>query len=205
MFSIIGAIIETVATVLPKIIEIVGANLLQFAHILSGIFKGLGLLAPEEEITDLGDKAIQAEITARLEEIDRIAENAEFNGLQLMNGSIDDVINLQVGLYASESSQISLIDSLFQDAHVSALFTNFGGTADATVSEVAKLCSGYDSDAGQIIGGQADMLDKIDTVINEISSRTTTLGAAQNRIDSAIETIDVQTENITSSLSIKVK
>ena len=61
MFSIIGAIIETVATVLPKIIEIVGANLLQFAHILSGIFKGLGLLAPEEEITDLGDKAIQAE------------------------------------------------------------------------------------------------------------------------------------------------
>ena len=43
-------------------------------------------------------KAIQAEITARLEEIDRIAENAEFNGLQLMNGSIDDVINLQVGL-----------------------------------------------------------------------------------------------------------
>ena len=146
-------------------------------------------------------KAIQAEITARLEEIDRIAENAEFNGLQLMNGSIDDVINLQVGLYASESSQISLIDSLFQDAHVSALFTNFGGTADATVSEVAKLCSGYDSDAGQIIGGQADMLDKIDTVINEISSRTTTLGAAQNRIDSAIETIDVQTENITSSLS----
>ena len=33
-------------------------------------------------------KAIQSEITARLEEIDRIAENAEFNGLQLMNGSM---------------------------------------------------------------------------------------------------------------------
>lgn len=45
------------------------------------------------------------------------------------------------------------------------------------------------------------MLDKIDEVINEISSRTTTLGSAQNRIESAIESISVQSENITSSLS----
>ena len=45
------------------------------------------------------------------------------------------------------------------------------------------------------------MLDKIDEVINEISGRVTTLGAAQNRIESAIESIGVQAENITSSLS----
>lgn len=54
-------IIELVAPFIPKVIEIVGTNLLQFARILSGIFKGLGLLSPEEEITDLGDKALQAE------------------------------------------------------------------------------------------------------------------------------------------------
>jgi flagellin len=45
------------------------------------------------------------------------------------------------------------------------------------------------------------MLASIDNVINEISSRVTTLGAAQNRIESAIESIGVQYENITSSLS----
>ena len=45
------------------------------------------------------------------------------------------------------------------------------------------------------------MLNSIDKVINEISARVTTLGAAQNRIDSAIESISVQSENITSSLS----
>ena len=45
------------------------------------------------------------------------------------------------------------------------------------------------------------MLTKIDEVINEISGRVTTLGAAQNRIESAIESIGVQSENITSSLS----
>ena len=43
--------------------------------------------------------------------------------------------------------------------------------------------------------------NKIDAVISEISARTTTLGAAQNRIESAVESINVQSENITSSLS----
>jgi flagellin len=47
----------------------------------------------------------------------------------------------------------------------------------------------------------AKMLDKIDEMINIISNRITTLGAAQNRIESAIESIGVQSENITSSLS----
>ena len=56
-------------------------------------------------------------------------------------------------------------------------------------------------DGKQITGGQNEMLNKIDAVISEISARTTTLGAAQNRIESAVESINVQSENITSSLS----
>ena len=143
-------------------------------------------------------KAIQSEITARLEEIDRIAANCEFNGLHMMDGTMG-TISLQVGLYSDTSSQIALDESLFKEGDVASLFTEYGDTPDATIEEVAKLCSGYDGT--QITGGQADMLDKIDKVINEISARTTTLGAAQNRIDSAIESIAVQSENITSSLS----
>ena len=146
-------------------------------------------------------KAIQSEITARLEEIDRIAANCEFNGLNMMDGSMNNDISLQVGLYSAESSQIALDASLFKAGDVATLFTDYGETPDATIEEVAKLCSGYDSDASKIVGGQAEMLDKIDKVINEISARTTTLGSAQNRIESAIESIEVQSENITSSLS----
>lgn len=137
-------------------------------------------------------KAIQSEITARLEEIDRIAANCEFNGLHMMDGSMNNDIALQVGLYGDDSSQIALDASLFKAGDVDSLF----GEA---IDEVAKKCSGYDGTT--ITGGQADMLDKIDEVINEISARTTTLGAAQNRIESAIESIGVQSENITSSLS----
>lgn len=63
MFPIITAISEIVSTaaaLLPKIIEVVGKNILEFAQILSGIMKGLGLIKPDEEVTDLGDKALQA-------------------------------------------------------------------------------------------------------------------------------------------------
>ena len=143
-------------------------------------------------------KAIQSEITARLNEVDRIASNCEFNGLKMMDGSMG-TINLQVGLESGDSSKIELDSSLFKEASVAKLFTDYGKVTDATVEKVAQACSGYNGTT--VTGGQSDMLSKIDAVINEISSRTTTLGSAQNRIESAIESISVQSENITSSLS----
>ena len=133
-------------------------------------------------------KAIQSEITARLDEVDRIAANCEFNGLKMMNGSMGD-INLQVGLYSSADSQIILDASLFEKGDIKSLF----GEEKA---DVAEKCAGLKKGTAA-----SSMLDKIDEVINEISGRVTTLGAAQNRIESAVESIGVQTENITSSLS----
>lgn len=133
-------------------------------------------------------KAIQSEITARLDEVDRIAANCEFNGLKMMDGSMGD-INLQVGLYSSADSQITLDASLFEKGDIKSLF----GEEKA---DVAEKCAGLKKGTAA-----SSMLDKIDNVINEISGRVTTLGAAQNRIESAVESIGVQTENITSSLS----
>ena len=133
-------------------------------------------------------KAIQSEITARLDEVDRIAANCEFNGLKMMDGSMQD-INLQVGLYSSPDSQITLDSSLFKKGDINSLF---GEDKDTVASKCAGMTKGT---------AASSMLDKIDDVINEISARATTLGAAQNRIESAVESISVQSENITSSLS----
>ena len=49
--------------------------------------------------------------------------------------------------------------------------------------------------------GAKEMLEFIDIAINDISERATKIGAAQNRVESAIEALDVQSQNITSSLS----
>lgn len=139
--------------------------------------------------------AIKSEITARLEEVNRIAANCEFNGLKMMDNSMGE-ISLQVGLYGTSDSQIVLSSDLFAAADVKTLF---GGTD--TLSKVAQKCVGYDSTNDNFSGDASAMLTEVDKVINTISARITTLGAAQNRIDSAIESIAVQSENITSSLS----
>ena len=140
-------------------------------------------------------QAIKSEITARLQEVDRIAANCEFNGLKMMTGDMEE-ISLQVGLYSDDDSQIVLDDSLFEAADIKSLF---GGTDE--LNDVARKCVGYDSTNNDFSDDASTMLAEIDDVINTISGRITTLGAAQNRIDSAIESIAVQSENITSSLS----
>ena len=144
--------------------------------------------------------AIKSEITARLEEVDRIAANCEFNGLKMMTGTMGE-ISLQVGLDSTDDSQIKLKEDLFKDAKIASLFTTYGSVTGATINKVAQMCVGYDATNDKFSGDASEMLENIDNVINEISSRVTTLGAAQNRIESAIESISVQSENITSSLS----
>jgi len=166
--------------------------------------------------------AIESEIKARLEEIDRIAANCEYNGIDLMADGGERAI--QVGIEGTASkSQITLSSNLFKSGKVADLFKITGtgaytpnaenndgedapadaaATAARKISNLAKDCAGTsDYDGTQTHKTSTYMLGTIDRVIAELSSRITTLGAARNRIDSAIESIGVQSENITSSLS----
>lgn len=129
--------------------------------------------------------AINSEIVARLEEIDRISTNVEFNGIPLMADGAQDLV-LQVGINAEPTSQITLTAELFEAASVSALFSD-------NVQNVADACTD--------IATAADQLTLIDEAISSISGRVTDIGSAQNRLESAATAIEVQTENLTSSLS----
>lgn len=200
-------------------------------------------------------KAIQSEVYARLKEIDRIASNAEFNGIKLMSfvdskstpgtGMTENGINLQIGLYSNDNSVINLDSSLFSSAKLSGLFNKnvpsqtvvktddtgkattttvtlddalkaAGGSVDILntnngIKAFAAACSGlkYDStkDTYSLLSdsenkwGASVMLGFVDNAITEISNRVTAIGAAQNRVDSAVNAIDVQSQNLTSSLS----
>ena len=140
-------------------------------------------------------------------------------------GITKEGINLQVGLYQDPNSVINLDVSLFKDASVKGLFGD-----NTKLKENLKEANGKELDAdkyndkegynafaaacaGLKVKGdsfelqtKADygankMLVYIDEAIDEISRRTTAIGAAQNRVDSAISAIDVQSQNLTSSLS----
>ena len=187
-------------------------------------------------------KAIQSEIHARLQEVNRISANSEFNGIKLMAYDMNNAANnkevgmtargvdLQVGLYANEYSRINLKVDLFANASVSGLFKGMTKTSEsgktlanlltAAGGDISKLgddenlqafaaaCSGlvYDKTKGLTLQtgaefGAKEMLAFVDSAINEISDRVTNIGAAQNRVQSAISALDVQSQNLTSSLS----
>ena len=183
-------------------------------------------------------KAMQAEIVARLNEINRVVDLTDFNGIKLMDGTgVDstDGLNIQVGLYVSDSSQINLEGDLFADASLKGLYTTMPQPADNSKSLTAML-QGAKSDAsiadlvdndhksieafacactnlkfntsndGYWIQDGDDLLPKemlgyLDGAINEISDRVTKIGAAQNRVSSALSAVEIQSQNITSSLS----
>ena len=140
-------------------------------------------------------------------------------------GITKEGINLQVGLYQDPHSVINLDVSLFKDASVKGLFgdntalkTNLEKANGAAV-DVANYntAAGYKAFAAACAGlkvkgddlilqddpkyGANKMLTYIDDAIDEISRRTTAIGAAQNRVESAVTAIDVQSQNLTSSLS----
>lgn len=134
-------------------------------------------------------KAIASEMTARLNEIDRIAANAEFNGISLMKGTGKE-IKLQVGLDATTNSTITLEAALFSGASSKDLL---GAEIAAFVKDVTDISKGASK--------AATKLSDLDKAITKVSDRQTSIGSAQNRVDSAISAISVQSENLTSSLS----
>ena len=187
-------------------------------------------------------RAIQSEISQRLDEIDRVTANTEYNGMYLIAGDADlstNGLDLQVGITSSTNSVINLSSDLFQSCKASSLL-NFGDAIGAgadgvintdgkevtmgaidTKDKFAKLCAGLataadgygdvdvpDPDGGADVNttlegtfGANQMLAVIDYALADISDRTTLLGATQNRVDSAQEALQVQSDNLTSSLS----
>ena len=129
--------------------------------------------------------AIRLEVESRLEEIDRIADTSEFNGIDLMTSKAKD-INIQVGISSDETNRVVLEADLFQETYASILF------GSPKVEFAAKIANNDTASA---------QLDLIDNAVSMISDRVTRIGALQNRLESALESNEVQMAAITSSLS----
>ncbi len=158
-------------------------------------------------------KAIESEITQRLDEIDRVTGNVEYNDMYLLDGTLDEGVNLQVGITSSINSVITLDSSLFASTASTSLLGITAGSAPiyntddvlVNMTTITDKASFAEAAAGLSDGGTDtanDMLAVIDTAMADISDRTTVLGSVSNRLDSASDSLSVQSENLTSSLSI---
>jgi flagellin len=122
-----------------------------------------------------GDRAvIDAEFQALVTEIDRVANQTTFNGVQLLDGSTT-TLSIQVG---SES----------------------GETIDVTFEDVTASTLAVDTDVTDVTNAQA-ALDLIDTAIDTVSGLRGDLGAAQNRIQSTVRSIANVVENLSGAES----
>jgi flagellin len=122
----------------------------------------LAVQSSSETLADGERVYINEEFDQLNQEIGRIAEVTEFNGVQLANNTTTS-IQVQVGIDNAASSQIQI--SL--------------GDLRNTVLGVGAL------DLSSSTGAQA-AITAIDTAIDTVSSQRSTLGSVQNRLDSSL-------------------
>ncbi len=123
--------------------------------------------------------AIMNEIGELGKELSRIADNANFNGIDLLSDAAGGTsLTFQVGAGADESNQISV--NLFD---LSAVGGEIEGLTDISAATVG------------------DALDTIDAQIASVSSARAEMGATQNRLESAINSINVSRENLSAAES----
>ena len=137
--------------------------------------------------------AMQMEVDARLAEITRIADVAEFNGLKLLShdGSMGDV-TLQVGANSNVAENTITLSDVFTDTTVTA------GGLDVGSTIYKNAFTGGNAD--QITDAQA-YLSAIDIALETIATKRSKIGAFQNRLNSAIDTLTVNIENLSAARS----
>ncbi|MBQ3359234.1 MAG: flagellin [Microbacterium sp.] len=135
-------------------------------------------------------KAITTEVTQLVDELDRIAESANFNGIQLLDGSAgaagNGVLSFQVGADGSASSQITVNLGTADIATLAAdLRDDILTTADGFANPTAAAAT----------------IDTVDAAIKSVSSARADLGAVQNRFESTINSLQVSAENLSAAKS----
>lgn len=131
--------------------------------------------------SDLDRKSIQAEITQRLAEIDRISEQTEFNGVKVL--SADTSLNIQVGADDTQSISIGLQK---MDSTTLAMDSYDVTTIDGTGSDglIAKVDAALDM-VGSLRSDLGAVQNRFDSVINNLNSTVINLSASQSRIQDA--------------------
>ncbi len=140
----------------------------------------LSVQAASDTIGDRERALVDIEFGQMLEEIDRIASSAEFNGTPLLSG-MGDLLEFQVGTKNSPDLDRLSFDASAADAGTQALGVNLTGAMDKITAQ--------------------ESLGALDNAINFVSGMRANFGALQSRMSSTVDNINVNLENIASANS----
>ncbi|MFC7879935.1 flagellin [Isoptericola sp. NPDC057391] len=133
--------------------------------------------------------AITSELDELSNELNRIVESTNFNGISLLSDTATD-LTVQVGAEgtgAGNTITIDLTTNNLQTIIDDTVYDKTGGAGTAL-------------DVTTSAGAQA-AIETLDTALTAVSTARSGLGATQNRLDYAISNINVAAENLTSAES----
>jgi flagellin len=146
----------------------------------------LAVQASNDTNSDTDRASIQEEITARVNEIDRISDSTQFNGKNILDGSTASM-DIQVGANTSAADTLTIT---LTDASSAALILD---DADAAVD----LTTGAVTDS---TAAKAS-IDAVDNALKAVDSARSGLGSIQNRFEAVIGNLQSSEINLSSARS----
>ncbi|GKV80735.1 flagellin [Pectobacterium versatile] len=137
--------------------------------------------------------SIVKEMTQRINEVNRVAQSASFNGTKLLDGSASAGIIIQVGANTGTTETITIDSSALINAT-----TGTGGTMNDVGTKITAL--------GAVATGSAntaaqDLITSLDTALSAVDAARSNLGAIQNRFESTITNLNNSINNLSSARS----
>ena len=170
-----------------------GINMLQIAESSLSVIneniqriRELCVQAANDTNSSVEKDAILCEVDARLEDIDRISKASKFNNIKLLDGS--NTVTLQIGASSELSTNtITIENSVLARATVSCIGTSVANPNGITLTATGATWSS---------NGIRLYMDVLDDALSDITTRRSNLGAYQNRLESALDNINVTNQNI---------
>ena len=154
--------------------------------------KDLATQYANDSITDEERKAIKLEAQQRVDEIERIVEDSEFNKVKLLDGSKDGA-RLQIGAGSDAATNAIYVNGVFLNASIGQDGIKlFGDGAD----QFADIDAAF-KDAESA----SDFIDIVQASADIVTERIATAGAYQARLESISDNLLTKNENLTAAYS----
>jgi flagellin len=163
-----------------SLVQVAEGGLGEVSNILIRM-RELGVQAASDTVGPRERKFLDNEFQQLAEEIDRIANSIEFNGNPLLNGN-GSAFEVQIGTKNNPLiDRIKLFDPYASNVNLVSLGINLSSVADKTSAQ--------------------NSLASIDQAINNVTAIRAGFGSMQNRLQSVINNLQVNKENMMSANS----
>ncbi len=160
--------------------------------------RDLTLQAKNGTYSDDEIQAMQDEVAQRIDEIDRISTSSKYSSLSLFDDADlqADGVTLQVGADYTEDNTILADKSIFEAVTFSAL------TGITKAFNLTTMNNDQPTADTPAVDSFAEAVKNLDGAIDNITARKSQIGSVQNRLESALDTLTTQYENLSSAKSI---